>query len=233
MHSGFLIGSFFHVKVLTKNKNGFIIQICLYNAIYIKVKGENEMARKTQITREVILEAAFRKLVRDGYSSINITSLAREIGCSTQPIAWHFGNMEGLRTELLDHCLAALRDQFSIEGESASTIIDNIAAGYIELALDRPNLYKYLYMSEQDGEKMSQLSASLRKEHYEKVVHMLAEEQGISKEAAERCMIDIQIYVHGIAANAVSHATLTSKEIILRMAHEAKEAFLMRARKRQ
>ncbi len=34
------------------------------------------MARKTKISKEVILEAAFQKLIREGYASINITSLA-------------------------------------------------------------------------------------------------------------------------------------------------------------
>ena len=70
------------------------------------------MARKTQISREIILYTAFQMLIRDGYNTINITSLAREIGCSTQPIAWHFGNMEGLRAALLQHCLDYMRNHF-------------------------------------------------------------------------------------------------------------------------
>ena len=52
------------------------------------------MARKTQISKEVILEAALKMLIRDGYSAINIKTLSKEIGCSTQPLVWHFDNME-------------------------------------------------------------------------------------------------------------------------------------------
>ena len=44
------------------------------------------MARKIQISREKILEAAFQLLVQEGYGAINITSLAKKIGCSTQPM---------------------------------------------------------------------------------------------------------------------------------------------------
>jgi len=106
------------------------------------------MARKTQISKEVILEAAFQMLLREGYSSINIKTLAAEIGCSTQPIAWHFGNMESLRTELLEYCLNFLKDRFSTQGEHVSGILEGIATRYIELAFDYPNLYKYLYMSD-------------------------------------------------------------------------------------
>ena len=63
------------------------------------------MARKTQISKEVILEAALKMLIRDGYSAINIKTLSKEIGCSTQPLVWHFVNMEGLRKALADHAL--------------------------------------------------------------------------------------------------------------------------------
>ena len=185
------------------------------------------MARKVQISKEVILETAFQMLLRDGYSAINITTLAKEIGCSTQPIAWHFGNMDGLRTELLDYSLAFLKDTFTINDENADQILEEIASKYIDLALDYPNLYKYIYISEHDGEKMGQIAQSLRAENYDKVIHMLVEEQGISAEAAERYMMNLQMYVHGIASFAVTKVSFPSKEAILHMIHEANQAFLM------
>ncbi len=60
------------------------------------------MARKTTISKEVILDAALKMLIRDGYASVNVKTLAAEIGCSTQPIVWHFENMEGLRLKALN-----------------------------------------------------------------------------------------------------------------------------------
>jgi len=184
------------------------------------------MARKTQISREVIIKAAFQMLLRDGYAAINITGLAKEIGCSTQPIAWHFGNMEGLRTELLEYCLAFLKDRFIAAGENISGILEGIASRYIELALDYPNLYKYLYMSEQDGEKMASVAKSLRAENHDKVLRMLEKEYGVSANAAEKYLMNLQIYVHGIASFAVTKVSFPSKEIIMQMVHEASEAFL-------
>ena len=51
------------------------------------------MARKTTIGKDVILEAALQMLIVDGYESINIRTLAEKIGCSSQPLVWHFENM--------------------------------------------------------------------------------------------------------------------------------------------
>ena len=55
------------------------------------------MGRKTQITKEIILETALQMLIRDGYGAITVKTLAAEIGCSTQPTVWHFENMNGFR----------------------------------------------------------------------------------------------------------------------------------------
>lgn len=184
------------------------------------------MARKTQISKEIILEAAFQMLLRDGYAVINITSLAKEIGCSTQPIAWHFGNMEGLRTALLEYCLAFLHDRFSIEGEGVTSVLEGIASRYVDLAFDYPNLYKYLYMSEQDGKKMGQVAQSLRAENQGKIIAMLQKEYEITAEEAEKYLLNLQLYVHGIASFAVTKISFPSKEAIMQMIHEVSEAFL-------
>lgn len=184
------------------------------------------MARKTQISKEVILEAAFHMLLREGYSSINITSLAKEIGCSTQPIAWHFGNMEGLRTELLEYCLMFLKDRFVVEGENVSGILEGISFRYIELAFDYPNLYRYLYMSEHDGKKMAAIAQTLRAENHDKVIAMLEKEYGVLPDAAEKYLLNLQLYVHGIASFAVSKISFPSKEVIMQMVHDASEVFL-------
>ncbi len=184
------------------------------------------MARKTQISKEVILDAAFQLLVREGYATINITNLAKEIGCSTQPIAWHFGNMDALRAELLVYCLGYMKNRFVIEGENASTIMEQIAIRYLELALDYPNLYKYLYMSEHEGKKMAAIAQGLRAVNQDKVIHMLKEEHGITDEDAEKYLLNMQMYVHGISSFAVTEIFFSERKVLIQMIHDASEAFL-------
>lgn len=184
------------------------------------------VARKTQISREIILSTAFQMLVRDGYESINITALAREIGCSTQPIAWHFGNMEGLRRELLQYCLDHLRDRFTLSGDKTASMLMEIQSRYIDLAFDCPHLYMYLYMSDQDRKRTEELIRTLRFPNYEKILGMLQQEHGVSPEAARRYLLDLQLYVHGIASCAVAKIPFASKEVVMGMIFDANDAFL-------
>ena len=184
------------------------------------------MARRTQISREIILDTAFRMLVRDGYGAINITALAREIGCSTQPIAWHFGNMDGLRNALLRYSLDHLRDHFTLSGDSTGPMLTEIQRRYIDLAFDSPHLYKYLYMTDQDFMKTEELIQTLRFPNYEKVLQLLQQEYAVPEPLARRYLLDLQLYVHGIASCAVSKIPFATKEEVLAMIHDANESFL-------
>ena len=53
-----------------------------------------------------MLQAALKLVAKNGYAALNIKAVAKELGCSTAPISWQFGGMDGLREELilLVHC---------------------------------------------------------------------------------------------------------------------------------
>lgn len=184
------------------------------------------MARRTQISREIILNTAFQMLIRDGYSSISITSLAREIGCSTQPIAWHFGNMDGLRDALLRHSLEYIQNHFALSSDSTTSMLLEIQRRYVDLAFNFPNLYKYLYMTDQDREQTKELVQSLRFPNYEEILYSLQQEYGVSHQAAQRYLLDLQLYVHGIASCAVANIPVSFKDDVMTMIHETNETFL-------
>ncbi|MCR4585727.1 MAG: TetR/AcrR family transcriptional regulator, partial [Lachnospiraceae bacterium] len=57
------------------------------------------MGRKTTITKDMILEAAYELLDGSGISSVGIKQIAASLNCSTQPVSWHFGSMMELRKE--------------------------------------------------------------------------------------------------------------------------------------
>lgn len=184
------------------------------------------MARRTQISREIILDTAFQMLVRDGYSAMNITSLAREIGCSTQPIAWHFGSMDGFRDALLKYSLEYIRNHFQISGDTTVFTLAEIQRRYIDLAFDAPNLYRYLYMTDQDRVQTEELIQALRFPNYDKILCLLQQEYQVSQRAAQRYLLDLQLYVHGIASCVVAKIPLPPREEILIIIRETNEVFL-------
>ena len=53
-----------------------------------------------KVSKEQIIDAAVEVLRDDGFSAINARSVAKKLGCSTQPIYFSFKNMDELKTAL-------------------------------------------------------------------------------------------------------------------------------------
>ena len=54
-----------------------------------------------KVSKEQIIDAAVEVLRDDGFSAINARSVAKKLGCSTQPIYFSFKNMDELKAELI------------------------------------------------------------------------------------------------------------------------------------
>ncbi len=189
-------------------------------------KGDEAMPSSPKIQKETILKTAFELLLREGYASINIKTVAKELGCSTQPISRQFGSMEGFRRKLLAYSIERLKPLFSVNGEHVAEIVSGIAKGYIGLVFDYPNLYKYLYMMEHEEEKMGALLNGLRSDNYGRIIRMLTEEYGMPEVYAAEYLNNLNYYVHGIASYVAVGFVDSSKQEMLERVQRVSEALL-------
>ena len=96
--------------------------------------------------------------------------------------------------------------------------MSEIAKGYVNLAFDVPNLYKYLYMSEHAEERMGELIGCLRAESYGKIIEMLVAEHDMPEAYAKEYIKNLNFYVHGVASYvAVGFVELTKQEVLDRV----------------
>lgn len=54
-----------------------------------------------KVSKEQIIDAAVEVLRDDGFSAITARSVAKKLGCSTQPIYFSFKNMDELKAALI------------------------------------------------------------------------------------------------------------------------------------
>ena len=58
-----------------------------------------------KITKEAIKEEAFRIVQMNGADALNARLLAKNLGCSTQPIFSSYPNMEALYEDVIKKCV--------------------------------------------------------------------------------------------------------------------------------
>ena len=55
------------------------------------------MPPKVKITKEMIIDAAFEIARSEGAENINARTVSKKLGCSTQPVMYHFKTIEELK----------------------------------------------------------------------------------------------------------------------------------------
>lgn len=185
------------------------------------------MPSSPKIPKELILENALKMLIREGYSALNIKALAKEIGCSTQPISWHFGNMEGLRKALAEYALNYANSKMCPTAENAIAAFEQVGTAFIHIAITEPNLFRFLYLEGYNGLPSDNFDALVADEDNTVLIKRISKNLAISEESAGRYLQNTIIYTHGIATLAATGIINASEEEMMRLVNRAADAFLV------
>jgi AcrR family transcriptional regulator len=178
------------------------------------------MGSIARIPKDQILDAALKMLIRDGYDSINIKTLAKELGCSTQPISWHFGSMPNLRKELTEAAFQ-YADKKMIPPPDDVVAIDpfrEMGNRYVDLAYDEPNLARFLTEAHEGHTFAEQFIEILDRSMDETMSRQIADVLSVSVDQAEHLIQTLMLYVQGLVTMILSdRAQLESKEVAYEM----------------
>lgn len=170
------------------------------------------MPRSVQITKEKILTAALDVLIRDGYSAVSIKSIARELNCSTQPIAWQFGNMDNMREALTKEAVTYANKKMMPTSTDCIEAFWQIGYGYINLAFDTPNLFRFVYMGESKNYCRGGFNSILTDKGNAVLIDKLYPYLNISREQAEVLFQRMIVYTHGMVSLVVAGVLNCTKE---------------------
>ena len=186
------------------------------------------MARKVTISREVILEAALKILIRDGYAAVNVKTIASEIGCSTQPIVWHFENMDGVRNALSEYAREYAAKKAFHDSQNKVESFEFLGRSYVRMAIKEPNLFKFLYLGESPMGKPYDLKGIARDKKNKEMISKIAEQTGLNEEQVIRFVRNTLIYSHGIATMVATGVFKGTEKEMMKMINDAADAFILK-----
>ena len=174
------------------------------------------MPPKQRITREMILERSFEMFCREGMEVVNARSVAKALGCSTQPIFSYFSGMEDLKTALEQKAKELFENALKVEDLPGSPMI-NIGCAYTRFAAEQPCLFTHLFMVNKDDPLYPFMNEEARRDLVEKE----AEHLGLPFEQAARVYVQMSIYIHGLAAVRAAHKADFTPEYMETLVKEA------------
>lgn len=187
------------------------------------------MARRTRISKEIILDTALKMLIRDGYSAVNIKTLSKEIGCSTQPFVWHFENMEGLRRALADYALMYANEKMRPSANDAVNAFEQVGQAYIKMALYEPNLFQFVFLNGSGCYPVGNAKMLTEDKDHAALIKMIAKEFQITEQNAGQYLQNTILYTHGLAAFIATGMMSMSEKEIMALISQAGNNFLIQA----
>ena len=171
-----------------------------------------------KISKEAIIDAAVDVLRKGGAAAINARSVAKELGCSTQPIYLSFQNMEELKAAVMQRAAALhaqhVRDSLRSHEDSGSIYsqysrYSTYGMGFVKFAAEEKHLFRWLYL---DGEQPGPYQDDIL---LPEIIAAIVDEYGYTGELAEKLHRDMAYYSYGLAILAnTGHLKLSDEELL-------------------
>lgn len=111
------------------------------------------MARKKEIDKQRILDAAYKLAVRGGIESLTARNIAKAVNCSTQPIYLEFENMQDLRNQVLARISDELKSNTLQQNFTGEPLID-LYLSYLYFAKEHVDLFRAMFVDGKFGNQM-------------------------------------------------------------------------------
>ena len=184
------------------------------------------MPSSPRIKKEDMLQAALELVARDGYAALNIKAVARELGCSTAPISWQFGGMDGLREELIPFAEQYVEYKYYSRNENEVVAFEQRGRGTIDLALENPNLFRFLYTGERSQILSTGFQLQTNNPDTDNMYQKMAELLEITLNQVVDFATTMMVYTQGIGTLIASGIVKDTKENMYRMLHNTGLTYL-------
>lgn len=155
------------------------------------------MPPKQKITKDMILEQAFKITREKGIEAVTARSVAKEVGCSIQPVFCQFATMEDLKQGTFDYACTYLMAEI-MRFKDEPDFAYRTSMWVINLARTEPKLFHLLYLSNSyKSEKL--LNVMMNYESNRHVVSKMMETYNIDKETCKDIMIRSFLFLYGTA----------------------------------
>lgn len=183
----------------------------LYNDSYIIIR-RNILPPQQKVTKELLVKAGYFLTQEIGIENINARNLAKEVGCSTQPIFSQFESIEEVKQAIHDYACVILEDKITEYADSKNIIVESSLI-LTTMAREQKEIFKLIFMSPYCLGK-NFMSSRLDYSSNQKILKSLKENYSLSEKQAANILERISLFVHGIATiMATSNFTYTDKQI--------------------
>lgn len=167
---------------------------------------------KAKITKEMIIDAAFEVTRTAGAENVNARTVSEKLGCSTQPVMYHFAKIEDMKKAVY-----AKLDWFHAEylmniENPQKGIMLGIGLNYIRFAIEEPHLFRFLFQSGFAVE--NNLLEMIDSKALKPVISAMQEAMEMNTEQTKEVFLTIALFAHGYASIIANNSLEYDEELV-------------------
>lgn len=155
------------------------------------------MPPRAKITEEMVVDAAFQVTRADGEANVNARTVAKRLGCSTQPVMYHFAKIEDLKRAVYEKT-GRFHTDYIMNVPPSRNIMLGIGLNYIRFSVEEPNLFRFLFQSGFATE--NSLSEMVDSDELSPVICGMQKAMGLTVKQTKEVFITLAMFVHGYAS---------------------------------
>ena len=178
---------------------------------------------KQRITKEMILEVAFKLAREHGYEQVVVKNIAAEMGCSVQPIYSYFSNMDALKQAVVGAAMQ-FYNGFIYSRVDNDRVLLSMARANVAFAKYETNLFKLLFLQKLNG--LNSFNDIYEWMGDKQATRRLAEELLLPAEKIKQVYVMLIVFTHGVATMIATGGANISDEESADILERAYEAFI-------
>ncbi len=157
-----------------------------------------------KVTKEMIIDAAFEIAKEMGAENITARTVSQRLGCSTQPVLYHFKTIEDVRITAHKKGFEYHIDYVTnLSGKYERPMLE-VGMRHIQFAIEEKNLFRFLFHS--NYYTGISLSDWLTEENFGSIFSILKIQAKVDDRQAYNIFSQIFLVTHGIASLLASNA---------------------------
>ena len=178
---------------------------------------------KQRITKEMILEVAFKLARERGYEQVVVKNIAAEMGCSVQPIYSYFSNMDALKQAVVGAAMQ-FYNGFIYSRVDNDRVLQSMARANVAFAKYETNLFKLLFLLKLNG--LNSFNDIYEWMGDKQATRRLAEELLLPEEKIKQVYVMLIVFTHGVATMIATGGANISDEESADILERAYDAFI-------
>lgn len=149
---------------------------------------------KAKVTRDMVVEAVFAVARAAGAEQVNARTVSEKLGCSTQPVMYHFATIEALKRAVYAKA-DRYHSDYLMETEDLPL---GIGLNYIRFAIEELHLFRFLFQSGFAVE--GSLPEMLDSAELEPILSAMQGVLGLGAGQTKEVFLTVALFTHGYAS---------------------------------